>query len=325
MTEADAQRMYMAENYRRSLRRTVNGLGVLLIAFLAMNFIISIVLIIITSAAGTNDIFTEGSVLEMLTNGLISSVSFFLVGLIYCLITRRDFSRLFPFEKIGGSKLAKLCVIGLSLNLFSNLVVDLVNNTFGLFGIENNGGTFDLGSQPDVIMVILTIAVIPAFVEEFAFRGVIMGVLRPYSEGLAIIVSSAVFALMHGNFVQLPFTFCCGLVFAYIDIKTNSLMPSIIIHFLNNGLSVLADIFMGYKIMDEIGVNLFYGVIFVITGILSFIFLKDMVKDKEFFTLNKGDEIIPYKRKMTTAVSSPPMICFAVLMIGLSAATLFSQ
>lgn len=325
MTQADAQRMYMAENYRRSLRRTANGLGLLMIAFLAVNLIISIILIIISSASGSDDILTEGSVLEMLTNGLISSVTFFLVGLIYCLITRHDFARLFPFEKIGGSMLAKLCVIGLSLNLFSNLVVDLVNNTFGLFGIENNGGTFDFGSEPDVMMVILTVAVIPAFVEEFAFRGVVMGVLRPYSEGLAIIVSSALFALMHGNFVQMPFTFCCGLVFAYMDIKTNSLMPSIIVHFLNNGLSVLADIFMGYNIMDEIGVNLFYGAIIMITGILSFIFLKDMVKDKDFFTLDKGDEIIPYKRKMTAVASSPPMICFAVLMVGLSIATLFTE
>lgn len=301
-----------AEMYKKALRRTSNHLGVLLIVFIVLEFVLGLIYFFISGLS-----FDAGSIKDLLGNGLISCIIFFVTGAVYCLIKKLSFARLFPFERIGAKTLSMLCVIGLCFSLMSNYVVDLVNNTFGLFGIENSGGNIDAGSEPNVIVYLLTVAVLPAFVEEFAFRGVIMGSLRPYSEGLAILVSSAAFALMHGNFVQLPFTFCCGLVFAIIDIKTNSLMPSIIVHFLNNGLSVLADILVSYKIFSELYVNLFYGVIFIVLGVLSLIFIKKIINEKgqSFFTLKNSDTVLPFKTKVKTAASSPTMITFAVLML----------
>ena len=316
---------YKQYNYKRSLKRTVNGLGTLMLIFFGLELILGTIISLITYFVNGEEL-TETSPLFLLENGMLSMVIFFVSGLIYCLIKRIRFADIFPFEKIGAGYLAKLCVIGLSFSLMSNYVVDLINNTFGLFGIENTGGSYDVGSEPNALLYILTVAILPAFVEEFAFRGVVMGVLRPYSSGLAILVSSATFALMHGNFVQLPFTFCCGLVFAYIDIKTNSLLPSIIVHFLNNVLSVLAEVLMAYGILTEGTANLCYGLIFAITGILSFIFLKGIIqnKDSRYFDLKGGDDVIPFKTKVTTAVSSPTLIAFTVVMTLYCILTLFT-
>ena len=307
---------YQQQSYKRSLRRAANGVGALMLIFFALELIISLVAEVILMAAGMEEELSDMSALFLLENGVVSSIVFFVSGLIYVLITKKRFSSLFPFDRIGGGYLAKLCVIGLAFSLMSNYVVDLVNNTFSLFGIENSGGSIDAGSNPNILIYFLTVAILPAFAEEFAFRGIVMGTLRPYSEGLAILISSAAFALMHGNFVQLPFTFCCGLVFAFIDIKTNSLLPSIIVHFLNNGLSVLADVLMSYEILSENMVNVMYGGIFCVTGILSFIFLKGIIKadDGSTFRLKGGNDIIPFKSKIKTAVSSPTLISFAVVM-----------
>lgn len=304
------------KTYRRLLRKNVNSVGTLLLIFFAAELIIGIAIAFVLIATGMQNEAASGD-LFLLENGLISAIVFFLVGLIYCLIRRLRFSAIFPFDKVGGGMLAQLCVIGLSFSLMSNYVVSMVDQTFGLFGIENNGGSIDAGDQPNVLLYFLIVAILPAFAEEFAFRGVILGVLRPYSEGLAILVSSAAFALMHGNFVQMPFTFCCGLIFGFIAVKTNSLLPSIIIHFLNNGLSVLSDVLISYKIFDEMTANLFYGAIFVITGILSFIFIKRIVsqKDSSYFTLKNGNTVLPYKTKVKTAVTSPTLISFAAIMI----------
>lgn len=305
---------YRQNNYRRLLRRTVNSLGGLLLFFLGLEFTLSIILMLIVPELSN---ISESNPLFLLENGLISVLIFFVCGLIYCLIRRVRFADIFPFQKIGASYCAKLCVIGLTFSLMSNYVVDMLNKTFGLFGIENTGGNIDIGSEPNVLLYFLTVAILPALVEEFAFRGVVMGVLRPYSEGLAILISSAAFALMHGNFVQLPFTFCCGLVFAYIDIKTNSLLPSIIIHFFNNGLSVLFDVLTTYGIISDMIANLCYGVIFIVLAVLSFVFLKRMASadNGSLFTLQNGDSGIPFKNKVKTAVTSPTMIIFAVLML----------
>ena len=129
---------------------------------------------------------------------------------------------------------------------------------------------------------------------------------------------------MHGNFVQLPFAFCCGLVFAYMDIKTNSLLPSIIVHFLNNGLSVLFDILTSYQIMSNYTANLCYGIIFAATGILSFIFIKRIVEnnDSSFFRLEGGNDFALFKSKVKTSASSPTLISFAVVMILFSVVSL---
>lgn len=318
----EEQRQY---DYRRKLRRAVNGLGALMIIFFGLEIILGIIVTLVTYFVNGVEP-TESNPLFLLENGMLSMVIFFVSGLIYCLIKHVRFADIFPFDKIGAGYLTKLCVIGLTFSLASNYVVDLLNNTFSLFGVENTGGSIDAGSQPNVLLYFLTVAILPAFVEEFAFRGVVMGLLRPYSSGLAILVSSATFALMHGNFVQLPFTFCCGLVFAYIDIKTNSLLPSIIIHFLNNGLSVLADILISYGIVTEDVANIGYGVIFAITGILSFIFLKGIISKKgsDYFKLKNGDDVIPFKNKVKIAASSPTLIVFAAMMISYCVLSLFT-
>lgn len=309
------------KTYQGLLRKNANSLGALLLIFFGAEMIFSVIIMLISTAAGNDN---SGDLL-LLENGLISALVFFFVGLIYCLIRRLRFSAIFPFDKIRGAFLVQLCVIGLCFSLMSNYVVDLLNNVFGLFGVENTGGNIDVGTQPNILLYFLIVAVLPAFAEEFAFRGIIMGVLRPYSEGLAIFISSATFALMHGNFVQLPFTFCCGLIFGFVVIKTNSLLPSIIIHFLNNGLSVLSDVLISYEILDEITVTMCYSIIIVILAVLSFIFLKLIINkdDGSFFTLKNGNTVLPYATKVKTTCTSVPMIIFAAIMISYCVLELF--
>ena len=305
-----------AQEYKKGLRKTVNGLGGLLLVFFGLEFLLVIILELILLITGNSDELLEMNVLYMLESGLISTIIFFVASLIYCLIKRVDMGAIFPFKKVGGVMLYRLCIIGISISLMSNYVVDLLNNSLGLFGIENNGGIFDTADDPDVLMYFLVVAIIPAFVEEFAFRGVVMGMLRPYSEGLAILVSSITFALMHGNFVQMPFTFCVGLVLGYIDIISGSLLPSIIVHFLNNGLSVLYDVLTAYGLLSETGAYLWFGAVYVGTGILAFIAAYRIIKEKDsrFFDLKDSDTMMPFRQKMKTALTSPTLICFAVLM-----------
>ncbi len=90
-----------------------------------------------------------------------------------------------------------------------------------------------------LICNIMYIAVFPAVFEEFAFRGVIMQPLRKYGDGFAIIVSSVLFGLVHGNFIQMPFAIIAGIAIGYATTVTGSMWTGIIIHFLNNFLSLI--------------------------------------------------------------------------------------
>ena len=165
-------------------------------------------------------------------------------------------------------------------------------------------------------MSYLTIAIIPALAEEFAFRGIVMGMLKKYSGALALIVSSAIFGLMHGNIVQIPFAFCGGLVFGFIALKTNSLLPGILIHFFNNGISVTLDILQNETPLTENTVNIIFAVLMIVLCILSFIFIRKIIKTKkDFFSFSDSNKGIPFREKMKTVCGSPTLIVYTVMII----------
>ncbi|MGC9670297.1 lysostaphin resistance A-like protein [Planosporangium sp. 12N6] len=83
------------------------------------------------------------------------------------------------------------------------------------------------------------------FVEEALFRGLILGVLRPLGVWPAVLVSSALFAAAHLPnmlFGQAPAitlaqavgTFCFGVGYAALRLRTGSVWPLMILHFLTD-------------------------------------------------------------------------------------------
>ena len=49
-------------------------------------------------------------------------------------------------------------------------------------------------------------------IEEFIFRGAVLKTLEPFGKWFALLASSLAFALMHGNFAQIPFAMAAGLI-----------------------------------------------------------------------------------------------------------------
>ncbi len=98
-------------------------------------------------------------------------------------------------------------------------------------------------SALEIVLLILSTAVIPGIVEEIFFRGIILTNLSPYGRGMAIIGSAFLFGLMHMNPAQFFYTTLLGIVLGYIYVRTRSIWICILIHFTNNALGVLQQIF----------------------------------------------------------------------------------
>lgn len=90
-----------------------------------------------------------------------------------------------------------------------------------------------------LVLMFISTAIIPAFVEELLFRGVILSNIRPYSEGGAILISALLFGLMHQTPFQLFYATAIGVILGIIRVKTGSIWTGILVHFFNNFLSVL--------------------------------------------------------------------------------------
>lgn len=86
---------------------------------------------------------------------------------------------------------------------------------------------------------ILCIAVLGPVLEELLFRGAITRILlNEYKPGLAILFSALIFGIFHINPAQVLSATLIGLVLGWMYYKTASLIPCILLHVLNNSLSV---------------------------------------------------------------------------------------
>ena len=86
----------------------------------------------------------------------------------------------------------------------------------------------------------MAVAVAAPLIEEFMLRGIMLrGMLKHTSPINAIHYSAFFFALIHMNLSQAVGAFIIGLFIGWIYYKTGSLWMAILVHFLNNGLSIL--------------------------------------------------------------------------------------
>lgn len=86
---------------------------------------------------------------------------------------------------------------------------------------------------------ILCISVLGPVLEELLFRGAITKeLLRRYSPAKAILFSGLIFGIFHLNPAQIIGACLIGFLLAWLYYKTRSLMACILIHIMNNGLSV---------------------------------------------------------------------------------------
>jgi len=92
-----------------------------------------------------------------------------------------------------------------------------------------------------IFISVLSVAIVPAFVEEMLFRGVILGGFKDnYSHKKAIIVSSLLFGIVHLNPWQFVTASFFGMVSAWVCLKMKSLTLSIYMHLFNNTAAVFA-------------------------------------------------------------------------------------
>ncbi len=91
---------------------------------------------------------------------------------------------------------------------------------------------------PGIIYASVIYCLLPAIVEEIAFRSVIYGEYRKHGVFGAVLLSSVLFSLMHFSLSSFFTYFICGVVLALVYEVTKSVFASMAVHFIYNLLSV---------------------------------------------------------------------------------------
>lgn len=278
---------------KRNLRKASSGLGFYIFTYILLMFIIayvmgSVVTLANYSSLGSDKTNITSSPSYLFIEIFVPVFSALIPALFYLMISKNKMSQIIQVNHVKLKFLIPIVFIGMAVAMLANIATDAIATNFSLFGIKDTTN-FDSSTNGvfSTVLSIIAICVVPAFAEEFAFRGILMGTLRKYGDAFAIIVSAVMFGAMHGNISQIPFAFILGLFFAYIDCKTNSIIPSIIIHFINN---LYATIFSLINSSDIISYKKFamisYAVmiIFCIIGVIGFFLLNK--REKYFFNIS---------------------------------------
>lgn len=149
----------------------------------------------------------------------------------------------------------------LAVMLVSYLTALLLGDRMAYFGTTDVGG--------DLLIAIVSHALIPAVFEEVLFRLVPLRLLSGHSPRYAVILSALFFALVHHSAVSMPYAFVGGIALAAVTLAADSIYPTVIIHFINNLISVISLYFSA----DFPDINLIIWIALGALTLLSFIFI----------------------------------------------------
>lgn len=148
--------------------------------------------------------------------------------------------------------------------------------------------------------------------EEYVFRGILLDKLRGYGEGLCIFASGLFFGLFHANLNQLPYAFALGAIFAYVVLRTGTILWSVLLHMIVNffGITVTSAVAAtGSQIwMALLG---FAVIAILVSGILIFI------RRCRRIHLNGGPAPYSEREKRGMLLKSGGVVCFMGLSLML--------
>jgi sodium transport system permease protein len=105
------------------------------------------------------------------------------------------------------------------------------------------------GAGEPLGLVLLSVALVPAVCEELLCRGVLLPAFAVPRRAVGIVVSAALFALLHLSPYRFVPTFLLGLSLGFVTVVAGSVVPAVILHLLHNA-SVLVTSRLAPELLD---------------------------------------------------------------------------
>lgn len=177
----------------------------------------------------------------------------FLLGLgIVLYLMRSDMREPRHEEAASNGKVFLWSFLGLFLVWFGSLVATLIESGLGINQVsENTQGILDIIRMVPFFMLIPMI--VAPILEEIIFRKIIFGVLNNrIGFFFSALISSLVFALVHGEPLHLLKYAAMGFALSYVYVKTKRLIAPIIVHMALNSFVVILQLVFADLIEDQL-------------------------------------------------------------------------
>lgn len=287
------QKIMYYKNLRKKERNELIGKGFALGGAIIGMLIIQVILVVALEKSGNSHLIDTNATFANCFNIIAAHLLGMTIPftLMWLMMKKKATLPLIPTKKLEFKKAFIWVAIGMLGCMIANYVTEFVIWLYGLFDYELTQPEFPKAdSVVACIAVFFSTSIAPALFEEFAFRCCSLSVLRKHGKAFSVVAVSVLFGLMHGNMIQFVFAFIVGLVLGYITLKTDSILPAMIIHACNNGISVVQEI-VEYAAGEDVAEYVAVGIVvfWIVAGIASFIYM--MVKNKK--------ELLPEKEPKT--------------------------
>ena len=248
-------------------RRTMSYIGLTMIFFLVFFVVGNVLSGIVGDFMYINLPYDYAYVFEELLNSVIYLISFMVPVAFYFAISKNKTEIVSMKADLTLPRETPLMIVAGIGTVYIFAYLNMFATSF-LPNVTEEPSEMTL-TLPMVIMLFISIGLVPAFCEEFLFRGLILRNLLPYSGKIAIIISAVMFGLMHQNIYQIIYTTVAGIVMGYIYYKTDSLWCTVLMHFFNNSVSVVELVIYG-NVENAEFVNLMIDISLMVAGVLCF-------------------------------------------------------
>ena len=152
-------------------------------------------------------------------------------------LTRSSLRQVYPFRGIPFLAYLPLIVMMIGLGFAVSELDNSIRALYPMPEFLEQASALNADTLLDLVALAFVLVVIAPLTEELLFRGLIMhGFLRRYSARTAIVLSAALFAILHVNPWMMPSIMVLGIALGYLRAASGGVWAPMFAHGLHNGI-----------------------------------------------------------------------------------------
>lgn len=293
----------------------------------SLYFLIVLVLSIVGPMFVTPVLYKIGLVPPLVL--MVIHIIFFIVpAIIYIIVTKSNYKKVFSFKKPKGKDVFfSILIAALALP-----IMIFLSYTSSLFYTNDVALVLDQMRAYPLWLMILVVGVTPAITEEITIRGIALSGFEFKSKNVAAIMTGIMFGILHLNAHQFLYATAMGIILAYVVRATGSIFLSMLIHFLINSWNLIQQRIVSQGITTEdlvhsmdsiknismelkIGVFFYYLIFAIVAAFLISYLIRKMEKRNFDITLDELDVATRVSYKEERVINVPFIISVIVFIV----------
>ena len=293
----------------------------------SLYFLIVLVLSIVGPMFVTPVLYKIGLVPPLVL--MVIHIIFFIVpAIIYIIVTKSNYKKVFSFKKPKGKDVFfSILIAALALP-----IMIFLSYTSSLFYTNDVALVLDQMRVYPLWLMILVVGVTPAITEEITIRGIALSGFEFKSKNVAAIMTGIMFGILHLNAHQFLYATAMGIILAYVVRATGSIFLSMLIHFLINSWNLIQQRIVSQGITTEdlvhsmnsiknismelkIGVFFYYLIFAIVAAFLISYLIRKMEKRNFDITLDELDVATRVSYKEERVINVPFIISVIVFIV----------